>query len=270
MTPVSREKQRPSSAPVPAPAQPFFTEATLKFLRGLKRNNDRDWFQARRDLFGRELKQPLLAIIERITHGMEDYAPGHIRPAAKIMMRIYRDTRFSPDKSPYKSHVSAWWTRTGLEKTSGGGYYFHLAPDELILAAGVYMPPKEQLLAIRRHLLEHPAEWKRLIENKKLRGSMQLHDSMSLTRPPKGFPADHPAVEWIRWRQWGVIATLPAADALKPTLPATIEKYFRLAAPLVDFLNRPLLATLETKKKPLFGLSVPIRKTPRAGEDESL
>jgi uncharacterized protein (TIGR02453 family) len=171
------------------------------------------------------------------------------------MLRIYRDTRFSADKTPYKTHVAAWWTRNGLEKTSGGGYYMHLSPTELIIAAGVYMPPKEQLLAIRQHLLEHHAEFRRLIENKKLRAKMALHDPQALTRPPKGFDADHPAIEWIKWRQWGVIATLPAAEAVKPKLPATIEEHFRLAAPLVNFLNEPLLRSVEKqKRKPLFAL----------------
>jgi uncharacterized protein (TIGR02453 family) len=242
----------------------------MKFLRGLKRNNNREWFEARRGIYEQEVKAPMLALIERVLHGMEEYAPAHIRPAGKCMLRIYRDTRFSADKSPYKQHVAAWWTRSGLEKTSGAGYYLHIGHDELVLAAGVYMPEKEQLLAIRRHLLEHHAEWKKLIENKKLRGLMELHDPLALTRPPKGFPAEHPAMEWIRWRQWGVIAHLPAADARKPSLAGQVEKYFRLTAPMVDFLNRPLVVTLEKKKKPLFGLYAPVRRGLHSGEDEML
>jgi uncharacterized protein (DUF2461 family) len=83
---------------------------------------------------------------------------------------------------------------------------------------------------------------------------MTLHDPLALTRPPKGFSADHPAIDWIKWRQWGVIATLHATEALKPALAATVEGHFRLAAPLVDFLNQPLLRVAEKKKKPLFGL----------------
>ena len=116
------------------------------------------------------------------------------------------------------------------------------------------MPPKEQLLAIRHHLTENCVQFRRILENKKLRAKMILHDPQALTRPPKGFSADHPAMEWVKWRQWGVIATLSAMEALKPTLAAVIEKHFRLAAPLVDFLNQPLLRATEKKKKPLFGL----------------
>jgi len=235
-------------------AQPYFTEKSLKFLRDLKRNNRREWFEARREIYERELKQPMLVLIETVMGGMVEYAPGHLRPPQKCMLRIYRDTRFSSDKTPYKTHVSAWWTRNGLEKTSGGGYYLHVSPTELVLAAGVYMPPKEQLFAIRTHLREHHEEFKRLIDQKKLRKAMTLHDPMPLTRTPKGFAPDHPASEWIRWRQWGVIASLPAEEALKPGLPALVSRHFRLAQPLVDFLNQPLLKEVKPRNKPLFGL----------------
>jgi len=250
----SRTAKKSAPAKSSAPAQPYFTQKTLDFMRQLKRNNRREWFEARREIYERDLKQPMLALIEKITQGMMDYAPAHVRPPQKCMLRIYRDTRFSADKTPYKTNLAAWWTRNGLEKTSGGGYYFHLTATEIIIAAGVYMPPKEQLLAIRRQLLAHPAEFKRLIESKKLRAKMVLHDPAALTRPPKGFPADHPAMEWIKWRQWGVTATLPVDLALQPTLAASIGAYFKLAQPLVDFLNEPLLRSLDKRKKPLFGL----------------
>jgi uncharacterized protein (TIGR02453 family) len=246
--------RKTNSSAVISPAAPHFTSEALDFLRKLKRNNRREWFQARREIFERELKEPMLTLIERLTRGMENYAPDHLRPPQKCMLRIYRDTRFSADKTPYKDHVAAWWTRNGLEKTSGGGYYLHLSATELVIAAGVYMPPKEQLFALRSHLLGHYPEFKRLIENKKLRTRMSLHDPLSLSRPPKGFAAEHAAIEWIKWRQWGVVATLTATEALKPKLAVNIEEYFRLAAPLVDFLNRPLLRAGAKKKKPMFGL----------------
>ncbi len=250
----SRTAKKSTPAKPSLPTQPYFSQKTLDFLRQIKRNNRREWFEARRDLYERELKQPMLALIEKITQGMMDYAPGHVRPAQKCMMRIYRDTRFSADKTPYKTNLAAWWTRNGLEKTSGGGYYFHLTATEIIVAAGVFMPPKEQLLAIRQHLLVHPTEFRRLIESKKLLAKMTLHDPAALTRPPKGFPADHPAMEWIKWRQWGVTATLPADLALQSGLAVALGAYFKLAQPLVDFLNEPLLRGLDKRKKPLFGL----------------
>lgn len=196
----------------------------------------------------------MLALIGRLLQGMMDYAPDHVRPPQKCMLRIYRDIRFSPDKSPYKTQVAAWWAHQGAPKTSGSGYYLHLSATELVIAAGVYMPPPDQLYAIRSHLLTRHAQFARLLENKKLRTKFEVHDPNPLSRPPKGFAADHPAIEWIKWRQWGVIATLPAAVALGPALPALVEEHFRLAAPLVDFLNEPLMRGPRTVKKPLFGL----------------
>jgi uncharacterized protein (TIGR02453 family) len=221
-------------------SRPGFTEEALRFFRGLKRNNRREWFEERREIYERAVKAPMLALIEQLTLGMTDYAPAHVRPAAKCLFRIYRDTRFSADKSPYKSHLGAWWSRSGLEKTSGAGYYMHVSSTDLVIAAGAYMPEKEQTLAIRRKLLEDHAEWKQLIEDRRLLRAFTVHDPMALSRPPKGFPCEHPAMEWIKWRQWGVTMHLPAEEALRPNLAREVEKRFRLATPLVNFLNAPL------------------------------
>src|SRR5579883_1800089 len=171
--PMRSAKKAPGKKPAPAqivqPAVRYFSQKAFDFLRQLKRNNRREWFAARRGIYEQELKAPMLALIEKITEGMMDYAPGHVRPAQKSMLRIYRDTRFSADKTPYKTHLAAWWAHAGMEKTSGGGYYFQVSPAELVIAAGVYIPPKEQLLAIRRHLLTHHEEFRRLIDPEKLR-----------------------------------------------------------------------------------------------------
>jgi uncharacterized protein (TIGR02453 family) len=247
-------KARLKPAP-PETVQPYFTAEAVKFLRGLKRNNNREWFEARRAIFERELKKPMLAVVERVTDAMTDFAPAHVRPAQKSIMRIYRDTRFSADKTPYKTHVSAWWTRTGLEKTSGGGYYFHFSPTEVVVAAGIYMPEREQLLSIRIQLLEHHAELRRLLNGKKLRKVMGLDiDRAALTRPPKGFSADHPGIDLIKQQQWGVLARLPGDVALSEGLVNEIVMRFRLAAPIVDFLNRPFVQDVEKKKQYIFKL----------------
>jgi uncharacterized protein (TIGR02453 family) len=217
-----------------------FSPGALKFLRGLVRHNDRDWFAERKTIYEQELKAPMLALIEEINGGLVDFAPEHIRPAQKCMFRIYRDTRFSADKTPYKKHISAWFARQGLEKKSGGGFYFHLSGKELIIAAGVYMPEREQLLAIRNHLVENHVEYRKLFEARKLRKIMGEFDGLRLSRPPKGFPKEHPALDLVACRQWGVSASLPAETALQPTLRKEIVSRFRAAAPLIEFLNRPL------------------------------
>jgi len=227
----------------------YFSADALKFLRGLKRNNDREWFQARKPNYERELKAPMLALVGEINEAMLKFAPENVQPPQKAMMRIYRDIRFSKDKRPYKTNVAAWWARAGLEKTSGGGYYFHISPDEVVIAAGVYMPEREQLLAIRRHLVQHHAEMRKILAGKKLRSLMQEFDGLKLTRPPKGFAPDDPAMDLLLCRQWGVAAHLSAETALKPTLIKEIVERFKAAAPMVALLNTPLAPR---PKRPLF------------------
>jgi len=226
-----------------------FSNDALKFLRGLKRNNDRDWFAARKDIYEREIKQPMLALIAEINDAMIDFAPENVRAPQKAIMRIYRDIRFSKDKRPYKIHQSAWWARQGLEKTSGGGFYFDVSGTEVTIAAGVFMPEREQLLAIRRYLVEHHAELRRLLSAKKLTKLMQPIDGQRLARPPKGFASDDPAMDLLRCKQWGVQATLPADFATRPTLAKDIVEHFRLAAPIIALLNAPLVPK---PRKPLF------------------
>ena len=243
----------PKKTPSPAP-DPYLRAEAFTFLRNLARNNDRIWFQPRKAQFDELLREPMLAIIRKITDAMLEFAPNHVRPAEKSLFRIYRDTRFSADKRPYKTHVAAWWTQQGLEKTSGAGYYFHVSPKEVIIAAGSYMPQKEQLAAIRHWLLDHHAEFRKLLNRPAVKKAFEAFEGNALTRPPKGFPAEHPAMDLIRCRQWGLAATLPPKMALDKNFAGTIIRYFKLAAPVVDALNRPIALTLAPKKKVLFGL----------------
>jgi uncharacterized protein (TIGR02453 family) len=242
-----------------------FTPAAMTFLRGLSRNNDRNWFNARKRIYETELKTPMLTLVDEITQSMAGYAPEHMRPAHKSMMRIYRDIRFSPDKRPYKTHLSAWWSRRGMEKTSGGGFYLQIGPKDCFLAAGVYMPERDQLLALRRWMAEHHRKYNSQL-NKLLKPrassassssrtprtpAMQTIDPDALTRMPKGFPADHPADILLRSRNWGVRCTLPASLALEPTLAREIIARFRLMAPLVDTLNTAILSAENSSTEPL-------------------
>jgi uncharacterized protein (TIGR02453 family) len=224
-----------------------FTPEALKFLRGLTRHNDRAWFEPRRAVYERELKAPMLALIEEVNHSLAAFAPDHIRPAPKCLFRIYRDTRFAADKRPYKTHIAAWWACAGMQKTSGAGFYFHVSPTETIIAAGAYMPAPEQLLAIRRYLVDHYVELRCLLANRKLRAAMSEFDGNRLTRPPRGFSASSPALDLILCRQWGVAATLPAERATRPTLLRDITSRFALAAPVVHFLNRAIASRQPAK-----------------------
>jgi uncharacterized protein (TIGR02453 family) len=237
-----------------AAADPWFRPDALKFLRNLARHNDREWFTPRKGEFEELLREPMLAIVRKITDAMLDFAPSHVRPAEKSLFRIYRDTRFSNDKRPYKTHVAAWWSHQGLEKTSGAGYYFHVSTKELVIAAGAYMPEKEQLAAMRHWLLDNHVEFRKLLARPAMRKAFTEFEGNALTRPPKGFPPDHPALDLIRHRQWGLSATLPPETALDPKIAAIVIRHFRLAAPVVDALNTPLAAAQKPKKKVLFGL----------------
>lgn len=238
----------------PAAAVPYFRPEALAFLRNLARHNDRAWFQPRKARFEAELKEPMLAIVRKITDAMVNFAPNHVRPAEKSLFRIYRDTRFSNDKRPYKTHVAAWWTHTGLEKTSGAGYYFSVSAKEVVIAAGSYMPEKEQLAAIRNWLLDHHAEFRKLLKRTAVKKHYDELEGNALTRPPNGFPQDHPGMDLIRCRQWGLAAELPAKAALKKDIADVVIRYFKIAAPVVDALNTPIAAGLQTKRKVLFGL----------------
>ena len=243
-------KQKPTQSI----ALPYFRPEALTFLRNLAKHNDRDWFQPRKAQFDAELKEPMLAVIGKITDAMMDFAPQFVRPAEKCLFRIYRDTRFSNNKLPYKTHVAAWWSHQGLDKTSGAGFYFHISAKEVIIAAGAYMPEKDQLAAIRHWLLDNHVAFRKLLQKPAVKKGFGEFEGAALTRPPKGFPAEHPAMDLIRCKQWGISATLPADAALKPDLAATVIKHFKLAGPIVDALNTPIAAAQAPRKKVLFGL----------------
>jgi uncharacterized protein (TIGR02453 family) len=223
-----------------------FSSETMKFLRGLKKNNDREWFEARREVYERAVKAPMLGLVEEINGAMLEFAPEHVRPANKIVMRIYRDIRFSSDKRPYKTHLAAWWSRRGMEKTSGGGFYVQVGPQEVMIAAGVYMPEREQLLALRRWMSGHHEAYRAQVAKlAKARGAgFAGIDAQALTRMPKGFAANDPADELVRAKNWGVRAALPTEMALEAGLGREIARRLRMAAPLVETLNGAILETL--------------------------
>ena len=244
----------------PPTSRTYYSPESLKFLRSLARHNDRAWFEPRKPMYERELKAPTLALIESINAALAGFAPEHIRPAHKTMMRFYRDTRFDASRGqeprPYKTQVSAWFGYHGrledgtkqanssgvqIAKTSGAGFYFHVSAREVVIAAGCYMPGPEQLLAIRRHLLTHHGELRRRLENPKLKAVMSEFEGARLRRPPRGFAADLPGMDLIQCRQWGVSAQMPAEAALEPTLLKEITTRFKLAAPVVQLLNAAIL-----------------------------
>ena len=219
-----------------------YTPAALDFLRRLKRNNRRPWFNARKEIYEREIKAPTLALIDAVNLELMRFAPRYVTPANRAMLRIYRDTRFSANKAPYKSHVSALFPRAGAGRTSGACFYFHFTAEELLIFAGVWNPPAEELRMIRPFVAAHYPELGRILRGRKLREFFGKMQGEQLTRLPAGFAKDHPAADWIRGKQWYLEATLPARALLKANVVETIALRFRAAAPLVEFFNQPLIA----------------------------
>jgi uncharacterized protein (TIGR02453 family) len=234
-------------------AEAYIRPEGLKFLKNLGKNNNREWFNERKAVYEAELKEPMLAIIRKVTDAMVEFAPDHVRPAEKSLFRIYRDTRFSNNKLPYKTHVAAWWSHTGMDKTSGAGYYFQVSPKGVVVAAGAYMPEKEQLAAIRHWMLVHHGEFRKLLNRPAVKKTFTEFEGEALTRPPKGFPAEHPAIDLIKCKQWGLSTTLAVETALETNFSQTLSRHFRLLKPIVDALNEPIAASIP-KKKVLFGL----------------
>jgi uncharacterized protein (TIGR02453 family) len=220
-----------------------FPAEALAFFRGLEKRNTREWFQPRKSVYEEMVRAPMTALVEEVNRELvRAGAPEYVTGPAKAIYRIYRDTRFSADKTPYKTHIAAVFPRRGLEKHAGAGLYFSVSHKEIEVAGGVYMPGPEQLLAIRTYLAEKHEEFRRVIANKTLRALMGELYGASLSRVPKGFPADHPAADLIKRKQWLFYVLLDPGLAATPELVQEIAKRFRVMIPFVELLNAPLVA----------------------------
>jgi uncharacterized protein (TIGR02453 family) len=220
---------------------PGFPPEAMTFFRGLKRNNKREWFQARKAVFDEKVRAPMFQLVDALNAEMMKFAPDYVTEPERAIYRIYRDTRFSSDKTPYKTHIAAVFPRRGMERHAGAGFYFSVSPQEVEVAGGVYMPPPEQLSAIRSHLAEHHEEFRRIANTRSLRTLVGEIVGDRLARVPKGFCADHPAADLVRYKQLYVFAELDPALARTPKLLGELVKHFRVMTPLVEFLNAPLI-----------------------------
>lgn len=225
---------------------PGFPPEAVKFLRGLEKNNRREWFQPRKEIFDTKLKAPMVELVEAINAELPGFAPEHINDPKQAIYRIYRDARFSPDKTPYKTHLAAIFPRRGQGKHSSAGFYIHLGTKSFGIAAGAYMPGPEELFAMRSWIAEHHETLRKAARGpEKLMG--KLHGD-SLTRCPKGFDPKHPAEDLIRMKSWLYWTELDVKLAESSKLLGEILKRLRVAAPVVEMLNSGLL-----KKRPAQG-----------------
>src|SRR5436190_24024903 len=138
---------------------------TLKFLRALKRNNRREWFQPRKEQYDAQVRAPMLALVGRLATDLRGFAPHIVVDPKTAMYRIYRDTRFSENKTPYKTHVAASFPSRGLPKHEGAGLYFHVSPDEVWIGGGMYSPQPPQLQAVREHIAANINQLRALVES---------------------------------------------------------------------------------------------------------
>ena len=224
-----------------AGASPRFTQATLKFLRSLKRNNRREWFNAHREEYETHVRQPIVAFVERLADDFRDFAPDLIASPKVSVYRIYRDTRFSPNKAPYKTHAAAVFPPKGLPKHEGGGLYFHVSPDEVWIGGGMYAPQTPQLVAVREHIAANHRRLRAIVDSPGFRREVGELEGEKLQRVPRGFPKDHPAAEYLRFRQFLAGRECPPSIATSRSFHRTLLTVFRRVAPLVRFLNEPLL-----------------------------
>ncbi|TDI27518.1 MAG: DUF2461 domain-containing protein [Acidobacteria bacterium] len=228
-----------------SPAAPRFTDRTLRFLRALTRNNNRDWFGAHKDEYETHVRAPMLTIIEQLAVDFPRVAPDMVA-APRSLYRIYRDTRFSPDKTPYKTHVAAAFSHRLLSKNESAGLYFHLAHDQLWIGGGLYAPQTPQRQRIREHIVRNFRSFRSLVESPAFRRLGGVRGTM-LQRVPRGFPHDHEAAEYLKLKQYLVGEELDPTRATSPRFYGALLRRFTVLAPFIQFLNTPLVAAARFK-----------------------
>lgn len=220
---------------------PRFSPKALSFLRSLKRNNDREWFRARKDQYDALLREPMIATIERLAEDLKPIAPDLAVNPKTSLFRPYRDTRFSEDKAPLKTHVGAVFPCRALPKLGGASLYFEIAPQHVWIGGGMYRPETPQLQAVREHIAGNFRRLRAIVESPGFRRSLGSLEGDRLLRMPLGFAKDHEAAEYLRMKQFIAGCEFPAAFATRPRFYHDLLGVFRQVAPLVRFLNEPLL-----------------------------
>jgi uncharacterized protein (TIGR02453 family) len=233
---------------------PGFSPDAIAFLRALKRNNRRDWFQPRKEKYEALIRTPMLQLVGALNEQFARFAPEYITPPQKALYRIYRDTRFSKDKTPYKTHISAIFPRHTAVKREGSVFYFHFTEKEILCFGGVWAPERDELLAYRTLLQEHHEEFQKILTDKKLKRMLGGLQGEQLTRMPKGFPVDHPAEALLRHRQWFLETTLDIGLLTTPRLLPEMARRFEVMAPFVEFLNRPFAQKQPKPRRMMFSI----------------
>jgi len=222
------------------PGKPHFRPALFTWLSQLKKNNTREWFQQNKQRYIDDVRDPLLGFIADVGPRLEKISPHFIadpRPTGGSMFRIYRDTRFSKDKSPYKTLAAAQFRHAAGKDVHAPGFYLHLGPGDVMAGGGIWHPDSASLNGIRTLIVEDPAGWKKALSGKAFRRDFTLGGE-SLKRPPRGFAPDHPQVEDLKRKDFVAVTRFTEEEACLPDFLARFIRCCRTMAPLVSYLSR--------------------------------
>lgn len=214
------------------------TSELFEFLDDLTRNNNREWFAANKPRYENVVREPVLDLIASLEKPLRRTAPMlqvQARKTGGSLMRIYRDTRFSKDKTPYKTNVGISLRHQADDNVHAPGIYIHFAADECFLGSGCWRPQRETLAAIRRAIDTDPKAWHRARDQKRFRAVYELHGE-SLKTSPRDYDKNHPEIEDLRRKDFMGIAHLKQTDVIAPDVVTHLVGLIRDAKPLMKFL----------------------------------
>ncbi len=211
----------------------------FKFLRNLEKNNRRDWFQAHKQQYEQVVRDPLLEFITDFGSRLAKISPHFVadpRPAGGSMFRIYRDTRFAKDKSPYKTMAAAQFRHQDGKDVHAPGFYLHLEPGNVFAGTGIYHPDGRTLAKVRDAIVEHPERWKRITRSRAFKDRWSLGGD-SLKKPPRSYDAEHPFIEDLKRKDFVIMAGYSEKVACSPDFLNQFTRACRQASAFVEFLT---------------------------------
>lgn len=220
------------------PRYASFEPQTLTFLDELSANNNREWFKENKSRYEEQVLDVALRFIQSMQDPLHEIAPHFVAQATRMggsLMRVYRDTRFSKNKLPYKTNIGIQFRHERAKDVHSPGYYVHIDPEQVFLGVGMWRPDSEPLRAIRERIAAKPAEWKRATSDKAYRRHFELAGE-SLKRPPRGFDKNHELIDDIRRKSFIAIRDLAREDCLSPQFQRRVESSFKTAEPFMRFL----------------------------------
>lgn len=216
-----------------------FSPKAAAFLKSLKRNNRREWFQPRKDDYEQLLHLPMMALVCELAEECKSFAPEIRFDPRKSLLRIYRDTRFSKDKTPYKDFVAAKFPfGTATKDVDSLGFYIHFEPGDFFIGGGIYKPSTEQLRKIREMILQNPDAFTDIVENRVFKKHFGEIQGEKLKKVPAGISADHELAEYFKLKQFFVSISFPEEAAYKKDLPKKIAKEFKEMMVFARWLNK--------------------------------